>query len=110
MSDEKPETQKPLPKVHVDPLSIASVGNLNAMVMRKTIEHPDGHKEANVFVTIKRTPTKPEDEPGLIPLIELPALVMLLKAVAEPAMTVRSLTPQPAPAPAPKRKQRRKSK
>jgi hypothetical protein len=91
MSDESKNEEKPLPKVHIEPLSVAAFGPLNVLVHRKTVEQPSGAKSAQIYVSIKRTQMLPDDEPNAIPLIELPALVMLLKNVAEPAMTVRTL-------------------
>lgn len=105
MSEEtKNETTTPAaPKVRIEPLSVASVGPLNVMIFRKTIT--TGDVRSQVYASIKRAIVSPEDDVYSIPLMEIPALVMLLKSVAEPAMSVQSLVkPEAPPAPAPKAK------
>lgn len=94
------ETKAPASST-IETLSIASIGPLHALVSRKTTTQPTGEKASELFVSIRRTPLKPTDDAGLIPLIEIPALAMLLKSIAEPAMAVRSLVaPTPPAAPA----------
>ncbi len=97
-------------KTKITPLSVASVGPLNALIFQKDTE-TDAGTTSEVLISIKRNPMKPDDDPSAIPILELPALVMLLKAVAEPSMTVRSLTPvAPAVPAAPKKTTRRRKK
>lgn len=101
MSEEtKPETTTlGTTNVKIDPLSVASIGPLNVMIFRKTITPPSGKTQSQVYASIKRAIVSPEDDVHSIPLMEIPALVMLLKSIAEPAMTV-----QPLNVPAPKAK------
>lgn len=96
------------PKTTVTPLSIVTMGPLNALIFRKDTAVEGGGVASEVFVNIKRTASQPTDDPTAIPIMEVPALVMMLKAIAEPAMAVRTLE-KPTP-PAPKAKSRKGKK
>ncbi len=117
MSEQTPQTPAQ-PKV--TPLSMAAFGPLTALVVRKEFIH-DGKPTSDIFISVRRNVQSAEDDPNLIPLIEVPALLMLLKNVAEPAMSVRSYTapanpmvPKPGeepmpPTPAPPNRQQRRA-
>lgn len=83
------------PHTTVTPISIATVGPLNALIFRKTTTTHEGAVAQEILVNIKRNRVKPDDDPAAIPILEIPALIMLLKAVAEPAMTVRAVPAAP---------------
>lgn len=111
------ETQQK-PAVKVTPLSQAAFGPLTVLVVQKDLEQEGTKVHSGIFVSIRRTVTNPEDDPNMIPIIELPALEMLLKNIAEPAMSVRSfktaaparpdpVPPAPIPVAPPNRKERR---
>lgn len=83
MSNENPQ-----PKVKITPTSVVTMGPLTVLVFRKDTEQANG-TQSETLVTIKRV----GGEPDVIPLMELPALAMMLNAIAEPAMIAKSLMP-----------------
>jgi hypothetical protein len=107
--------QDPQPTIDTKPLSIASFGPLSVMVFHRTVtkKTPTGDAtKSNIQVSIRRQVMQEGDDPTSIPLTEVPALVSLLSAIVEPAMTVTSMTqvqPQP-PAPAPANRAQRRGK
>jgi len=94
VTDEKtPPAPTTDPTKSVTPTSIMTAGPLNLIIVRR--DTTDSKPE--FFISIKRIPTAPGDDPGLIPLIEVPALQRMLEEAFTPALGLRSLLPQPTP-------------
>jgi hypothetical protein len=92
VTDEKAPTTPPTDTTKsVTPVSIMSAGPLNLIVIRR--DNTDSKPE--FFISVKRTPTNPGDDPSMIPLIEVPALQRMLEEAFTPALGLRSLLPPP---------------
>src|SRR6185369_12470735 len=88
-----PPAPTPDPTKSVTPTSIMTAGPLNLIIIRR--DNKDSKPE--FFISIKRTPTVPGDDPGMIPLIEVPALQRMLEEAFAPALGLRSLLPPQPP-------------
>lgn len=106
VTDQQPQTdpQTPEPKVSVTPVSIMTCGPLNVLILRRTVD-----ESSEFLMSVRRVVTSPNDDPNMIPIMEVPALIRMLEEAFTPSLSIRSLLPpqqpQQAPsAPAPKTK------
>lgn len=101
MSDET-TTPAPATKAQpkIKPLSLVEFGPFSILVFDRSFPPenvPEGMTVSvkhEVFLSIRRASRGAEDDPGSIPLTDVPSLVMLLEEISRTGMAVKPLTEQ----------------
>lgn len=92
VTPETPVTDPMKPTVQIKALSMVEFGPFKILTFDRELTRPvlEGTAEVTheIMVSIRREPRNKFDDPGAIPLTDLPALQMILKEIGAAAMVV----------------------